>query len=387
MNKIKYELSKEDEKRLASDAIFVFDTSSLLNIYNLSNETRVDFFKSINQGYKGRLWLPYYVYFEYNKNKNKLIDSTISKYAQLKNNLNSLNEQFTQIENKTKLKDKHPIINNKIFEKFKPKLEAFKNELDEELRTIINSIEATKVNDEIFEKIKDNFEIGESFSYSEIIDIIKEGEFRFKHSIPPGYLDEKSKLGFQKFADLIIWKEIIKHSTSKNKPIILITDDNKEDWWVLDTKRNSIKPREELIDEMREKSNVQFWMYNTSEFIENSSTFSITDFLQTTLEEIKFISLINPNDIVYENIKLSSDSGSGDNELHRIERLTRVIDFISKKGKTQNIMELNDHEGMLTVSWSKNPTVSEKEIVEEAWESESEPKENVVHNLIIKNWR
>jgi hypothetical protein len=379
----KYELPKETEEEIWSNAMFIFDTSSLLNIYKLSEDACDDFFESIIKSLKNRIWMPYYVFFEFNKNRYKPINETISLYNDLNKNLISIEEQFIQIQNKTKLKDKHPILRNQLIEKYKPLISELKSEFEKEINEQIKVIETIKDKDKdtIFKRIQENFKIGDPFSYSQIAEIIKEGEFRYKHSLPPGYKDVDKK-GFQRFADLIIWKEILKYSSIQKKPIVLITDDNKEDWWVLDSKNKPIKPREELIDEIIEKSDVQFWMYNTSTFMEASINLSIIEFKNSTLEEIKFISLMNPDDIVYEKIKLSSSSGSGNNEQHRIERLTCVVDYISSKHNNSKIFELHDHKGDLTVYWTSKPTSEEINTVEEAWELENELKENVEHIIL-----
>lgn len=379
----KYELSKTTEGEIWSNAIFIFDTSSLLNIYKLSEEACDDFFDSIVKGLKNRIWMPYYVFFEFNKNRSKPIDETISLYNDLKKHLIAIEEQFIQIQNKTKIKEKHPILCNQLIEKYKPIISELKLEFEKGINAKINVIESIKDkdNDTIFRRIQENFKIGEPFSYSQITEIIKEGEFRYKHSLPPGYKDADKK-GFQKFADLIIWKEILEYSSSQKTPIVLITDDNKEDWWVLDSKNKPVKPREELIDEVIEKSDVQFWMYNTSTFMEASINLSIIGFKNSTLEEMKFISLLPPDDIVYEKIKLSSSSGSGNNEQHRIERLTRVVDYICSRNINSKIFELHDHKGDLTVYWTNRPTSEETNTIEEAWMSVGELKENVEHETL-----
>jgi hypothetical protein len=210
----KYELSKETEEEIWSNAMFIFDTSSLLNIYKLSEDACDDFFESIIKSLKNRIWMPYYVFFEFNKNRYKPINETISLYNDLNKNLISIEEQFIQIQNKTKLKDKHPILRNQLIEKYKPLISELKSEFEKEINEQIKVIETIKDKDKdtIFKRIQENFKIGDPFSYSQIAEIIKEGEFRYKHSLPPGYKDVDKK-GFQRFADLIIWKEILKYSS------------------------------------------------------------------------------------------------------------------------------------------------------------------------------
>jgi hypothetical protein len=50
--------------------------------------------------------------------------------------------------------------------------------------------------------------------------------------IPPGYRDKNPKKeGFKKYGDGVLWFQVIDYAKSQKKTIILITDDQKDDWW------------------------------------------------------------------------------------------------------------------------------------------------------------
>ena len=50
----------------------------------------------------------------------------------------------------------------------------------------------------------DSIDTGSELSFKQIYEIILEGDYRYRHQIPPGYEDTKGKEGIQKFGDLII---------------------------------------------------------------------------------------------------------------------------------------------------------------------------------------
>ncbi|MDI6833732.1 MAG: PIN domain-containing protein [Bacteroidales bacterium] len=385
MDIINYEITNDIEEKIWQDAVIVFDTSSLLNIYKLTDKAKDDFIKNVIIKLNKRIWLPYYVFYEYNKNRHKPINEILGLYSELNKFCSKINENFQQIKNNTKNKDNHPIINNTILSDFEPHLDNFSKTIGEEIENKIKTIKRIFEDDVFMKSIESNIEIGEKFSFKEILDIINEGDARYQHKIPPGYKDI-DKIGFQKFADLIIWKEILKYANSKSKSIIFVVDDKKEDWWVLDPNKKPIRPRDELVYEICEKSDIIFLMYTTHSFIDALKRKLKIDFLEETLEEIEFISLIDTYNNVYKGIKLSSDSGSGTNEQDRIERLINVVDYIFEKNNNLKIIKLNDHEGMLTVYWENGPSLEEKNTVEEAWESVNELKENVEH-ILLKNRR
>jgi hypothetical protein len=371
----RYSLTLQQEKKIWENAFFVFDTSSLLNFYEYSETTIDDIFGSIFTKLKDRLWLPYNVNFEYSKNRHKPINQTIALYEDLNKLLKTINDNFNQIKNRTISQEKHPFIDNQICNEFEPLLDLFKQRIETEIKTKVEIVEKTRDEDGIYNRIKEHFSIGKPYKYSQIIEIIKEGEFRYKHSIPPGYKDESSKIGFQKFADLIIWKQIIENAKNENRPIIFVMDDNKEDWWVLDNKRKPIKPREELIEEALEYANVQFWMYSTSKFIETSKSLIASKIDEKSIKEVKnVVSMIRTR---VAGISLSANRG--DEERWRLERLGNVARFYKKNSEVTNIVHLHDHKGLLTVTWIDEPTIKEKHTIELAWESENELQENIEH--------
>jgi len=95
---------------------------------------------------------------------------------------------------------------------------------------------------------------------SKLLDIYKDGYYRYKYRIPPGYMDDpqinkdSSKDGVSIFGDLILWNQIIDIAKSQNRAVVFVTADIKEDWFELSGKQ-PISPRLELVNEFEERSN------------------------------------------------------------------------------------------------------------------------------------
>jgi len=375
----RYNINPDSEKELWENAIFVFDTSSILNFYEYSKPTIDDLFSTTLNDLKDRLWLPYNVGSEYINNRDKPINKAKETYVDLKRHMKSIYDNFEQIKNRTKSKEKHPYLSTDIFSELETYLKVFKSKLEDEIKTKETELDSIKPNDEILSKIKAFFKIGNGFSYSEITDIVKEGEFRYRNSIPPGYKDKSEKLGFQKYGDLIIWKQILNEAKSNLKPIIFIMDDLKEDWWILDKKRQPVSPRTELIDEILEISKNKFWMYKTDEFFVKSKTLIHSKITEHSIENIKEISKLNgPRN--YKHIELSANRE--DDEPWRLKRLENVAKFYNQIIPDPNLSELFDHKGTLSVFWIIKPTAKEKETIESAWENENELSDNVEHLIL-----
>jgi diguanylate cyclase (GGDEF)-like protein len=66
-----------------------------------------------------------------------------------------------------------------------------------------------------------------------------------------------------------VWSQLKDVAALQQKPIIFITDDAKEDWW-LKHEGKTIGPKPELIHEMQADAQVDFHMYSSDRFIDRA---------------------------------------------------------------------------------------------------------------------
>lgn len=253
--------------------LLIFDTSSLLDLYRhpIINSKRIlDYLKEYND----RIWIPARVKEEFYRNKNV---KNINMYKKFKE---STKKETLKLEQKLL---RH--INEYSKSRFS-NLEVLEDEIKNKFAEICGKIEEynelLKSESEIYKKFilndVDNFlnillngeKVGKPINTVELINIIKEGELRYKYKIAPGYEDDKAKVGIDKFGDLIIWKEIIaKSQISKEKNIFFITSDSKPDWFKRDNNGKN-KPCKELIDEFNYYvENKKINIMTMSDFIES----------------------------------------------------------------------------------------------------------------------
>ena len=83
----------------------------------------------------------------------------------------------------------------------------------------------------------------------------------------------------------MVWKQIIAKGKETSKPVIFISDDKKEDWWLEESGR-TIGPRTELREEFIRETSTEFWMYRVDRFIEEAARISNTQVSQDVIEEI-----------------------------------------------------------------------------------------------------
>lgn len=311
-----YKMSENREKKLWEESIIVFDSSALLDIYFLPKATREEVFENhFKKKLEGRLWIPSHVSFEYQTNREQVIKKPIIEnykplkdevLGSIKKSISVIGAKMGDLKNKTKKDDRHPYLKQEYIDKYLTVFESFKNDTDsfekdilKQISEIENEINNLPDNDDVLKAIEKYFQIGREYDFKKIIEITKEGEHRYKHSIPPGYKDQKDKKGFQIFGDLIIWKQIIEYASETQKSIVFICNDLKEDWCYLDdaTEKRIKSPREELIKEIFNDANVDFWMYNLPQFLykSNEYLFSSGEAIIDDDKILKFSRLIQEN--------------------------------------------------------------------------------------------
>lgn len=289
-----YRPTDEELKKMWSECIFVLDTNVLLNLYRYSDETRkelIEILKSI----KERIWIPYQAAYEYHENRLNVIFEQENAY---KNVQLKLEGKLDDIKNELSPFSKHHSIDYDLLIK---KIENIVKEINIELEKHMKNDPNWFENDNIRETISELFEgkVGKPFKDDKLKETIGEGAIRYKCKVPPGYMDKKDKdkkdddeNDIRQYGDLIIWFQTIEKAKETNKPIVFITDDKKEDWWYK-TKGRTVGPRIELLKEMKDKANVNFYMYQADRFFEYARKLLNYKVSQEAIDEVKEFIKIN----------------------------------------------------------------------------------------------
>lgn len=322
-----FKMTASREKALWQNAMFVFDTSAIGDLYFLTT-TAKDKMVAILEHFKDRCWIPAQVMYEYDKNREKFIKNPIEeKYKNPKFSGNCIVKEITDFVEVLKLQPYyHPILDDgqlALLEEHRYKLTV---ELDEMRKLIKAQFDKRKeelenvASDDAIKKIIESIQVGTPFNFAEVMQLAEEGEFRYANSIPPGYEDLERKIGTQKYGDLIIWKEIILHAKIENKPVIFICNDvQKGDMYIKDKKGNPISPRHELVREFNDETGLDFWMYTLSTFISK---------LQEMFGDDKLIPLFDGLDCVKYALELRTlEKGSKDSMIVCCNRCKKMLKF------------------------------------------------------------
>jgi hypothetical protein len=256
-----YPKKPEQIAKLWDTAIFVPDANVLLHCLRHTTVVRDELLR-LFEAVGDALWIPYQVGLEFQRNRLDVEFGALDAYDTLikdqEANIDKARDRLRQLR-------AHPTIDvqkefaalDMFLSDFKGRMEAARRghpsaEIDGVLETLTKLLENR---------------IGDKWPADKLAALKKEGEDRYSKKIPPGYKDQKKGAGeYDKFGDLIIWKDMIVKAKVDKRPVIFISDDAKEDWWWIHRGRK-MGPRPELIEEFRTETGQDFHVYEFSQFL------------------------------------------------------------------------------------------------------------------------
>jgi hypothetical protein len=252
-----YRPAEEDFKKLWDEGIFVFDANVLLNVYRYSSKTLKNFL-DILERLQDRLWIPHQAAYEYQENRLRVISAQNQAYEDIPKLINDLLVKMGSSY------PRHPFINTS---KIMSMMTNFINNVEKELNTSKQRHRDLIIEDDLRDQLDVLFQnkVGDPYDNVQLKSIFNEADKRYQNEIPPGYKDNK-KSDARKYGDVLVWFQIKDYAKTIKKPILLITDDKKDDWWS-EHKGKTIGPRPELIQEIKDESGIDFYMYESDRFI------------------------------------------------------------------------------------------------------------------------
>jgi DNA-binding transcriptional MerR regulator len=254
------------------NGLIVPDANVLLNLYRYSSRTRDEWFEVFRK-LEDRVWISNQAALEYQQNRLRVIQKQEDYYSELEALLAKMRNQLISKANELK---RHPILEASVI---LSEVDKFSDGLQNHIANWRNQHTLTfgtmqlLLEDPIRERLTSQLgaRVGPPFSQDQLSEIYAEGEERYEVEIPPGYAD-RTKPDSEKFGDLIFWLQTIEKAKESKLSVLVITDDQKDDWW-WNFKGLTIGPRPELIEEMREKAGVQVHMYTSAQFLENARVY------------------------------------------------------------------------------------------------------------------
>ncbi len=251
-----YRPTEEHFNIMLKNALIVFDTNILLDLYRVSSDTANNLMDIIRKLDK-RLWIPYQVAKEYHNDLFSVISGQIKKYKESEETISTICKQLAEKRN-------HPFLSEDLHKKSMSLFNELQLFFDEQKQKLVNIVMEESIKEELCNLL--DGKVGDGFDTKELEDIYKEGTVRYPSKIPPGYMDTKNKQGNDIYGDLIVWKEILKKARDEHRDVLFITDDVKEDWF-LRFDGNTYGPHPLLIQEFKNVTGQNIYIYTLDRFL------------------------------------------------------------------------------------------------------------------------
>src|SRR5437667_3619244 len=220
-----HRLTEVEIAGLFKECIFAFDANVLLNIYRYALTTRSDLFRVLRH-LQNRIWVPYQVCKEFYARRLDIIREQAEKYKQLSK---AIQRTLSELTSGTFRKSGFLNVEE---------LDGILRPAVEQATMLIQQQGASHpdliANDTYLEELVSivEFRIGHERNDEQFKSDCEKAKQRLDQQIPPGYRDAK-KPSPDCYGDVFIWFELMELAKEKKRPIVFVTDDDKEDWWLI----------------------------------------------------------------------------------------------------------------------------------------------------------
>jgi PIN like domain len=265
-----YPPNEGELKDLWENGLIILDANALLVFFRYSASTREEFLRVLTDK-KESLWLPHQVGLEFHRNRPKVVAEQKQAFERTIKFLTDLNTQAHDSFSKLNIR-RHIALDvdalEKRLSKRIDKVAADVRRLQKAHRDSLRDGEDDKILDQIAELYEGK--LGGPYSQEDLEKVYKDGRDRYAREQPPGYMD-KDKGDPGMFGDLVLWLQILAKGTDSKQPAIFITDDLKEDWWLLVSGERK-GPRPELIEEYMNASGNRIHFFTPESFLHFANT-------------------------------------------------------------------------------------------------------------------
>ncbi len=276
----------EDLERMWPEAIVAFDANVLLHIYRFSPATRDQLLDAMAK-VGDRLWIPYQAAKEFHCHRESIIGEQHKAFGSITKACDTLINQVQGL-------SRHPSIDV-------ARLKEATEQAVAGVKAVLVEAEKERISvaqDDLLRRLTDIIgdRIGKEPDQGWLDARYEEGRQRYTDKTPPGYMDD-DKEDPEKFGDYVLWQELLDHARTTKRPVILVTDDTKDDW-CLRQQGERLGPRQELIAEMRAVAGVFFHLYTADQFMRYAQhSLGVAENLEV-IEEVQEVSrreLVEPD--------------------------------------------------------------------------------------------
>lgn len=288
------EPSQDDLALLWREGVFVIDANVLLQLYALPEKTRQETLSAFAR-LGPRIWMPYQVALEYQRNRVRAIGQARDRGDKVVEPLETALQEFVNAVAKVQL-EKRGL--EAATTKMRTLLECGESVINDAKSALASQVNLRGA-DEIRNSLDRLFanRIGEAPTQLQLDEWYAIAKDRFVHRMGPGFEDSDKKnptfmhagIKYNRhYGDYVVWKQTIERFKDDDgvKSLVVITQDRKPDWW---QKYNEhvAGPHPALCAEMRSEAQLdRFWMYDLEEFLQEAPSRLQAHVSETTLSDV-----------------------------------------------------------------------------------------------------
>ncbi|WP_369055622.1 PIN-like domain-containing protein [Kineococcus terrestris] len=278
--------TQEEYRSALLGGVIVPDTNVLRNLYRYNARTRQDLFAALGK-LEDRLWVPHQVVLEFMEGldsaRRDIEEDGQKVLKDLRSQRYEAGKALREWANRVDLpKMKLETFDKRITEGFNRVIEDIETFASEERRGVQGS-SSDQVLDALEKLVRGR--VGGPLPPDEHSAAVEEGMRRVVEKIPPGYKDNR-KSGHRAAGDYLVWKQAIMEASRRQCPLVLITADQKEDWWH-EERGQKRGPRRELIRELRGTAGVQLFLKSPKAFLEDAKNYLAVEISTQSVEDVQ----------------------------------------------------------------------------------------------------
>ncbi|MEN5365641.1 PIN-like domain-containing protein [Stenotrophomonas sp. TWI273] len=291
-----YAPSERDLELLWSQATFVVDANLLLQLYGLPERTRSETLGALGK-LKERLWMPYQVAVEFQRNRPRAIGQARDRVNKVTEPLDGALAQFEEAVAAVQLEKRGLDRASRDMKKLLSLGSSVIKEAKGALNGQVDLVGADSVREEISALYEDR--IGAPPTQQHLNEMYAEAEKRYKDRMGPGFEDANKKdptfrhggiVYNRLYGDYVLWKQVIDHLADQDQVVdlVILTQDRKSDWWQKHNER-LVGPHPEMCTEMLSEGKLErFWMYDLEEFLSAAGDRLSAKVSETTLSDVAY---------------------------------------------------------------------------------------------------
>jgi PIN like domain len=260
------------------------DTNVMLAAYRFEVQARDELLSAFEK-LDDRLWIPHQVALEFHRNRLSVIAAQEAFFgatqAELDKAVGTYLEKLKAFANRIAMPQPRA-----------QKLEQMIREVHAQVKNhVTKAEEANEVHldqrdsDGVLARFEALFDgrVGEPMPPDALAEARKEARRRVDSKTPPGFADKDKA---DPSGDYLVWKQLLDEAAVRRVPVVLVTDDRKEDW-VRREHGLTIGARPELCEEMSAASGAPFLLMSTAAFLRHAKEYLSATVSPQTVEQAR----------------------------------------------------------------------------------------------------